>query len=93
MYPNGESERVLKVGEAVSRVANTISNPDQNKAPHLIEQELQGYADQLIQRMLALNVEFAHNPDVLRFALFKMVNSFAQVRFVSACKQKDIKLR
>ena len=54
MYPNGESERVLKVGEAVSRVANTISNPDQNKAPHLIEQELQGYADQLIQRMLAL---------------------------------------
>jgi len=45
MYPNGESERVLKVGEAVSRVANTISNPDQNKAPHEIEQELQGYAD------------------------------------------------
>ena len=28
MYPNGESERVLKVGEAVSRVANAISNPD-----------------------------------------------------------------
>ena len=87
LYPNGEREQIKKVGEAISRVANTISKPEQQENE---EAKLQQFADQLIQRIMALNVEFAHNPDVLRFAIFKLIYSFVNVRFVQACKKTDL---
>lgn len=40
-----------------------------------------------------LNVQFSHKPEVVTFAIFKIVNSFVQARFANACKQKDLQKR
>ena len=44
--------------------------------------------------MLALNTEFSHNPDVLRYAIYTLVvTGFAMNKFKSAAQQKDSKVR
>ena len=54
-YPDGSKEKITKVDEAITRVANTITRPDSNLQPEQKEGELQRYADELIQRIMALN--------------------------------------
>lgn len=89
VYEQGQRELVSSVGEAINRVANTIVRPDKNKQAQAIDIELQIYTDKLITRLMALNEEFKHNPDVFKFAVFKLVTSFAQSKFVSQARQKE----
>ena len=93
-YPNGEREKIDKVSGAITRVSNTINRPDPNLPLEQQDAELQGYGDTIIQRILALNVEFAHNKDVLRYAVYTLiVTGFAMNKFKSAAQQKDPKVR
>ena len=37
---------------------------------------------------MALNVEFEHNPNIVKFGIYKMVFGFAANKFVSQAKHK-----
>jgi hypothetical protein len=39
-----------------------MSKPDDNLSPQQQEEKMQGYCDALIQRFIALNVEFSQRP-------------------------------
>ena len=86
--PN-DRDLITKVREAIARISNTITRPDtKNKSPQQIELELNGYADQLISRILEMNETFAHNPEVLKLTIFRMVEALIN-KLVAVAKTID----
>ena len=37
---------------------------------------------------MALNVEFSHNPNILKFGIYKLILGFAASKFVAQAKHK-----
>ena len=87
VYPDGSRDKITKTDEAITRIANTITKYDAQQAGQVTQDEqYQRYSDQLIFRFFELNEQFAHNPNVIKFAIYKLVYGFASNKFASQAK-------
>ena len=87
-YEDGKEEKILKTDEAIIRVANTITKYNANEATCTQDEQYQRYSDKLIHRIMSLNEQFAHKPNIVKFGIYKLVTGFAANKFVGVAKQK-----
>lgn len=69
----------MTVDEALTRILNTISKvnrDDKQFSQQDLDSTYQNYTSQMVNRLIELNSNYSHRPEVIRYAIFKTLQSF-----------------